>query len=390
MGTGLENLEVLCFGDNDWWYHNRGHMDIQLMKRYAKMGRVLYVNSVIVRNFNIREGTMFLRRVKRKLASMFKGMKPSGVKNMTVYSPISIPVHNIGIARELNQIALRLQIRQCMNRLNMSKPIVWVACPGAAEAAVKLPNIKLVYQRSDRYEMFPGVDVKRIKRYDELLKEHADLVIYANRELFRLEQFQCRKAVYLDHGLDYHIFANADQDNDIPEEMGRIPHPILGFYGNIDNHTSNIALVEQVAELLPDISIVLVGNSSVDLSALASRKNIYLLSQKPYEQIPHYAKCFDVCFMPWQQNEWIAACNPVKLKEYLALGRPIVSTPFPELNNYKGLIEVASDAASFAQAVRKACNEDDPKLISTRRKRVSNCTWNAKAEQILLALHETN
>jgi hypothetical protein len=152
----------------------------------------------------------------------------------------------------------------------------------------------------------------------------------------------------------------------------------------------NIVLIKEIADLLSDISIVLIGNSSVDLSTLTSRKNVYLLSQKPYEQIPHYAKCFDVCFMPWQQNEWIAACNPVKLKEYLALGKPIVSTPFDELNKYKGLIEVASDSGSFAQAVRKAYRENDPELVSTRQRRVRHCTWDAKAKEVLLALHEIN
>jgi len=386
----MKRINIVCFGDNDWWYHNHGHMDIQLMKRYAKLGNVLYVNSIVVRKFNIQEGTMFLQRVKRKLCSIARGMKPSGIENMTVYSPFSMPVHHISIARELNQIALRLQIRQCINRLNMSKPIVWVACPGAAEAAVKLPYTKLVYQRSDRYEMFPGVDVKQVKRYDELLKERADLVIYVNRELFRQEQFQCKKAIYLDHGVDYEVFANAHKEPYVPGEMKRIPRPVLGFYGGIDNHTLNIVLIKEIADLLSDISIVLIGNSSVDLSALTSRKNVYLLSQKPYEQIPHYAKCFDVCFMPWQQNEWIAACNPVKLKEYLALGKPIVSTPFDELNKYKGLIEVASDSGSFAQAVRKACRENDPELVSTRQRRVRHCTWDAKAKEVLLALHEIN
>jgi glycosyltransferase involved in cell wall biosynthesis len=170
--------------------------------------------------------------------------------------------------------------------------------------------------------------------------------------------------------------------------MKRIPHPILGFYGNIDNHTSNIALIEQVAELLPDISIVIIGNSSIDLSALASHKNVYLLKQKPYEQIAHYAKCFDVCFMPWRQNKWIEACNPIKLKEYLALGKPVVSTPFSELESYKDVVNVASDATSFAGAVREACDESDHRLVSARRRRVRDSTWDTKAAEVLSALYK--
>lgn len=386
----VDKIDVICFGDNDWWYHNHGHMDIQLMRRFAKTGRVLYVNSIVVRKFNIHEGTMFLRRVGRKLHSIMimRGMKSSGIENMMVYSPFTMPVHHINVARQLNERALSLQVRHCMRKLNMRKPIIWVACPGAAETAIKLPHTKLVYQRSDCYEQLPGVDPGQIKRYDRLLKKHADLVVYVNRQFMAREESQCRKAIYLDHGVDYDFFTNAYQNENIPEEMRRIPHPVLGFYGSIDDHTSDISLLERLADLLKDVSIVLIGNSSVDLSTLASRKNVYLLGQKPYEQIPHYAKCFDVCFMAWRQNEWIEACNPIKLKEYLALGKPIVSTPFSELENYKSLVYVASNAGVFAEVVRRACNENDPELVLARRNRVSDSTWDAKAREVLNTLHK--
>jgi len=360
------------------------------MKRYARLGKVLYVNSIVVRKVNIHEGTMFFRRMKRKLRSITRGMRSSGVDNLTVYSPFSMPVHHISVARQFNRIAIRLQVQRCMHRLDIREPIVWVVCPGAAEVAVRLPYLKLVYQRSDRYEDLPGVDRRQVKLYDLLLKKHADLVIYVNRELMAQEKVDCKNALFLDHGVDYELFANAHKEQYILQEMKQIQHPILGFYGGIDDHTSDIPLVEKLADLLSDFSIVLIGNSSVDLSALASRKNVYLLGQKPYEQIPHYAKCFDVCFMPWQQNSWIEACNPIKLKEYLALGKPIVSTPFSELEHYKGLIYVASDAWSFAEAVRQACKEKNPELVAARREHVKNCTWDAKAKQVIEALYEIN
>ncbi len=379
----MKNIDIVCFGDSDWWYHNRGHMDIQLMKQCTMFGRVLYINSIVVRKFNVLEGGMFIRRVKRKLRSIMRGIKPSGVENMMVYSPFSMPVHHIRGARELNAFVMRSQVRHCMRKLNMKKPIIWVACPGAAEVAIKLPHSKLVYQRSDRYEEFPGVDADQMIRYDRLLKAHADLVLYANEEFMTQESSQCRKAIYLDHGVDYKFFADAEQDDYIPEEMRQIQHPILGFYGGIDGHTSNITLIEEVADLLPDFSVVLIGSASADVTGLSSRKNVYMLGQKAYEDIPHYGKCFDVCFMPWQQNEWIAACNPVKFKEYLALGKPVVSTYFNELSGYDGFAEIANDANSFALAVRRVLKEDSSELAAARRKRVAGHTWGSKAKLVL-------
>jgi glycosyltransferase involved in cell wall biosynthesis len=270
----------------------------------------------------------------------------------------------------------------------MAEPIVWIACPGAAEVAIGLPHAKLVYQRSDRYEDFPGLDSKQIKLYDQLLKRHADLVIYVNRDLWMQEKAECKKAIFLDHGVDYELFAHAHRDQHIPEEIRRIPHPIVGLFSQIDEHKVDFPLVEGLSDILSDMSIVLIGGSNVDLSGLESRKNIYLLGRKPYEQVPHYAKCFDVCFLPFPQNRWIEAANPIKLKEYLALGKPIVSVPFSAIETYKDLVYVASDVNEFAEAVREACNENDPELVAARRAQVSGSTWEAKAIEAMQALYE--
>jgi glycosyltransferase involved in cell wall biosynthesis len=288
--------------------------------------------------------------------------------------------------RRFNHEVLNHQILHQMRKLRFNKPLVWVTCPAAAPVAINLARTKLVYQRSDCYEQLPGVDSEQVKKYDQLLKQHADLVIYVNKEFMVREINDCKKALFLDHGVDYNFFAGALQNSYIPPEMQQIPHPILGFYGGIDEHTTDIALVEKVADLLKKFSIVLIGSSSLDLSSLASRRNVYLLGQKPYDQIPHYAKCFDICFMPWQQNKWIQACNPIKLKEYLALGKPIVSTPFKELGSYDGLVTVACDAVSFADAVITTWRQNCPELVSQRQKSVSNSTWDIKAQRVLRAL----
>jgi len=92
--------------------------------------------------------------------------------------------------------------------------------------------------------------------------------------------------------------------------------------------------------------------------------------------------------MPWQQNQWIQSCNPIKLKEYLALGKPIVSTPFSELENYLDVVTVAANAGTFANQVTKVLLVDNPQKISARRDKVKNCTWRAKTEMILEVLYE--
>ncbi len=378
----LATIGVLCFGGEDWWYHNRGHCDMQLMRCYARFAPVLYVNSVVMRKPNVREGAMFWRRVRRKLRSIRRGLVRVD-DNFRVYSPLTAPVHHLPGARTLNALALQTQMRLAIRRAGLRKPLIWVNCPAACETALALPHRALVYQRTDRYEDYPGVDRDQISRYDRQLKAAADLTFYSSRSLFEQERETCRQAAYVEHGVDLDRFSSADQDPQVPPELAHVPHPIAGFFGGIDRHTFDLDLASEVVARLPGVSFVFVGNASVDCTPLARHAHVHMIGQRPYEQIPHYGKCFDVCLMPWNQNEWIQACNPIKLKEYLALGKPVVSTPFPELAQYDGLVRTATTAEQFVEAIRSFLASPPTDLAARARERVAAHSWRAKALQIL-------
>ncbi|UCG48212.1 MAG: glycosyltransferase [Phycisphaerales bacterium] len=376
---------VVCFGGEDWWYHNRGHIDMQLMRRFAKTWTTLYVNSIVMQKPKVTEGRKFVQKLIRKGKSIFKGAK-LGDGGFWVYSPFSLPVHHVSWARSLNNAVMAGQIGRIERRLGISNPLVWVACPAACEPAIKAKKAGLVYQRTDRYEEFPGVDVETIKRFDLRLKELADLTVFASSALYEEESPQCRKALYLDHGVDYELFASAEKDPMRPSDIAGIPGPIIGFYGGFAEHTTDIALLEKLADMLADKSFLLVGQPSPQCDALREKKNVWMLGQRPYEQIPHYGKCFDVAIMPWKRNKWIEACNPIKLKEYLALGKPVVSTPFKELNKYKEVVYEARTPEEFAKAVGLALAENCNALVAARRAKVAESTWDHKVRMLLSTL----
>ncbi len=378
----MKRVDILCFGGEDWWYHNRGHVDMQLMRRFAKMGTSIYVNSIVMQKPKVGEGKMFFKKLVRKTKSIFTGLKKSDA-GFWIYSPFSLPVHHIGWLRPLNTAMLQAQLWFVKRKLRINRPILWVACPAACDVALKLKKHSLIYQRTDRFEEYPNVDATVVSKYDRRLKAEADLTVFANRLLYKEEAKNCKKAIYLDHGVDYKLFAAAENRKEIPIDLKNIKRPIVGFFGGIDEHTSDIALLQRVVDLLPHTSFVFVGKASADITNLNKRKNVWFLGQKPYEQIPHYGKCFDVAIMPWRQNHWIEACNPIKLKEYLALGKPIVSTPFPELKKYLDVVYVAKTSEEFARCIETALKEDNPERVIARRKKVQQETWDSKAEFVL-------
>ncbi len=375
----MKKRDFICFGGNDWWYHNRNHFDVRMMEMFAKYGTVLYINSIVLQKPKISEGKKFLQKLIRKTKSIFHGLKKTD-EGFWVYSPLSLPVHHIKWLRLFNKWLLLFQIHFVTYRLGIRDPIIWVACPAASEVAIHMKKNRLIYQRTDCFEEFPDADIQISKQYDQKLKAAADITLFVNRMLLEKESRSCKKAIYVDHGVDFDLFALAEKSGEIPDDIKNIRKPIVGFFGQIDDYTVDIEFMKKVADYMPDWSFVFIGGTIEDCSGLAGKDNVWLLGKKPYIQIPHYGKYFDVAIMPWQQNYWIQACNPIKLKEYLALGKPIVSTPFTQLKSYLDVIYEAKTPEEFVECIKRAFNENNSKLVEQRRNKITHDTWKNKAE----------
>lgn len=378
---------VICFGGVDWWYHNRGHYDLQMMREISAEYPVLYINSIGMRPPRVSEGSMFFTRVKRKLKSLFRGLvkvRPG----FAVFSPATLPgggSSKLGawIARK----ALAWQVKVAAWRFGIRRPLVWVACPPGEMVVKDLKPSKVIYQRTDRFEDFAGVDPVRIKGFDIRLKEMADIVLFCSRELYDAERSENAGSLFVDHGVDFEMFRDAgiafDEGGAAPLDVQDLPKPRVGFIGGIDAHTFDPALFVEVARLTPELTYVMVGGCSLP-EGWCPLPNVHLLGQRPYEQVAAYMAASDVLIMPWNQSDWIRACNPVKMKEYLAVGRPVVSTYFPEVEYFSDHIRVVRTAEEFAAALKNALRELPP--VESQRERVRNHTWGAKAREVMKAI----
>jgi len=376
---------VICFSCGDWWYHNRGHFDMQVMKRMARTVPVLYVNAMGMRFPSTREGRMFATRILRKLRSVSRGFVKYA-KDFYVLSPFSVPVYTRPLLRRINVHLVRAQVQIGARLAGIRCPLMWVVSPPAMDVICPMRRAAIVYQRTDDFKEFPGVNSRVIAEMDQRLVAQADLVVHVNRGLHEEVVARGGRSFLTGHGVDYDLFAADGDERSEPHDIACIPHPRVGFFGGIDSHTFDTDLLRCVASLLPDISFVLVGAASIDVSAFEGLGNVYLLGKKPYEDIPSYGRHFDVAMMPWRQNKWIRACNPVKMKEYLALGKPVVSTPFPEGESYSDVIYFARDAQAFAASIQHAFDEDSSDRKTQRRERVRGHTWDALTDRLCDAI----
>jgi len=374
---------VICFGGVDWWYHNRGHYDLQMMREFSSDVPVLYVNSIGMRPPRVGEGAMFFTRVRRKLKSLFRGLVHVR-KNFSVFSPVTLPgggQSTLGVW--FAKLALSVQVKIAARRCGIKKPLVWVACPPGERVVDTLKPAKIIYQRTDRFENFAGVDPVRIKGFDQRLKEKADIVLFCARELYEAEKGENTGSLFVDHGVDFDHFKEAgiefEKNGTEPLDLKSIPHPRVGFIGGIDAHTFDPELFVEVAAAMPEVSFVMIGACSLP-DGWCPHSNVYLLGQRPYEEVASYMAASDVLIMPWNQSEWIKACNPVKMKEYLAVGRPVVSTYFPEIEYFSDHISVVQTAEEFANEICLLLKS--PGATKPRRDRVEDHTWSAKAQLV--------
>jgi len=378
--TGFDG--IICIGGEDWWYHNRGHFDFQIMRRLARSMPVLFVNSLGVRIPTAKHGGrgQVLARIARKLASFKRGLAHVET-NFHVLSPLSVPGE---VGRTALGWALGPQIQWAAKRIGIRRPVLWIHCPPGAELIGSIDAVATVMQRTDRFEAFPEGDPEDLRRLIGKLMTSADLAVYCNDKMMAEEQQKVRAQLLVTHGVELERFVGAGTAIiEPPVDMAAISRPRVGFVGGIDAHTFDSDLFLKVVSGLPNANFVMVGGSSLP-EGWCPYSNVHFLGRKPYDEVAAYMAACDALIMPWNQSDWIKGCNPIKLKEYLAVGRPVVTTDFPALAEYRDLVRVAGSADEFvAQLKDVLAIAHDP---GPGRARVQSQSWDAKAGEVMEAL----
>jgi glycosyltransferase involved in cell wall biosynthesis len=376
---------VVCFAGVDWWYHNRGHSECQIMRRLAGTHKVLWINSIGMRMPRPGATELPLHRYARKIRSTLKGLRrdPSG---MWVYSPLFVPRYSEG-ALAWNGRLIAAQVRLLLRWIGIRRPSAWVTVPTAAPALRRASWQRVVFNRSDDFSVFPEVNSPAIAKLEGELLGRADLVLYVNRLLYERERSGLRHAELVDHGVDFDHFAGARPDaaeppKDVPPELRGLPRPIVGFYGALDDYTIDLDLMIRTARAVPGGTLLVIGPRAMEIGRLLAEPNVVYLGPIAYERLPAYAAQFDVGIMPWLRNDWIAACNPIKLKEYLALGFPVVTTRFPMLAPYEDIVLAAEDHDGFIAHLAQALADRDVEGASARRERVRGASWTALSHEV--------
>lgn len=377
-GDALEGLGYVYFG-NDWFAENRTSSH-HVAVRLARGARVLYVDSPGMRRPS--GSRRDVRRALRKLLAAFR--TPVRVHGNLWHCTVpQLPFRGIPGMHAFNRWFGQFAVRRAMRAIGLVDCISWFVLPHPGFLANQLGERLSVYYCIDDYAAHPGVDPDQIGRLDAELTRAADLVFVAPPPLLDAKRALNPRTFPAPHGVDVELFARAsDPATEPPQAIAGIRHPVVGYHGSI-HEWIDLPLIEWLATQRPDWTFLLVGHAAVDVSAIERLPNVVLAGPQPYDSLPRWARAYDVAIIPYRMTRQVANANPLKLREYLATGKPVVSARNAEIARFSQWIRIAEDRDSFLAAIEASLAEGPEQGRQERMAAVAPQTWERRVEAVL-------
>lgn len=374
----LRDCGVIYFG-NDWQAENRTSSH-HVAARLARRMPVLYVDSPGMRAPSA-SGRDF-KRALRKLAAAFRRPREvaPGLWHCTVPQ---LPFRRIPGVDRFNRWFGRWAVRRARRILPARRLISWFVVPHPGFLAGRLGEALCVYYCIDDYAAHPAVDPALIGERDRALSQHADLLFVAPPALLEAKRALNPDTVYAPHGVDVELFSRAaDPATAVAPGAAGLAHPVVGYIGSL-HEWIDLELMAWLARARPAWTFLCVGHAATDVSALAALPNVRLAGPQPYAELPHWARAFDVAIIPYRLNRQVANANPLKLREYLATGKPVVSVRNLEIEKFARWVRIADGREAFLAALDEALANDTPAAAAERMAAVADQTWDRRVEEVL-------
>lgn len=380
----FSDKSIICFGGEDWWYHHP-HSKNHLMRRFARAGnRVIFVNSISLGLPSLRNKDL-LPRIARKMRSYAKLARQTD-EGITVVSPATVPFFGSRASRSLNLGLLRVQINRLIRRRGLTKPILWVAIPTAVDLIGHLDESLVIYHVSDKYDantMDHATDPREIRRLHERALQRADIILYSGRKLLGEAEIGLERSYLLEQAVDFPHWARAGSGElEVAPAIASIPHPRIGYFGAVEPWLVDQELIKRASRERPDWQWVFIGNKSRGME-IEDLPNVHFLPPVSYDELPSYAAGFDVCVLPWETEQAFTNYgSAIKVREYLATGKPVVIAPLPEYEPMSDVLRIARSRDEFLTLLQDALDELGTDKRDARQAAVQDGTWDARAEWV--------
>lgn len=265
----------------------------------------------------------------------------------------------------------------------------WFYSPSFSSLLAYIDVNFIIYDCMDELSLFKGAPAELIEQEKFLISE-ADIVFTGGKSLYESKSQRHPNTFCFPSSVEREHFEKARYHLSLPENLKHIPSPIVGYCGVIDERI-DMDLLQNTALLLPGVSFVMIGPlAKIDDSELARAPNIFYLGMKSYESLPQYLAAFNIAMMPFALNDSTKYISPTKTLEYMAAGKPIISTAIKDVErDYSHCIPIISTAEEFAAAIKELLNTNNQEYQQDYNKILDRTSWDNTANSMIQILKET-
>jgi len=385
-GEIVKGRNFIVFSD-DWGRHPFSCQHI--MQHFLPDNKVLWVNTIGMRRPQLTLKD-FKRSVQKLRSFAAKPVQEKIPDNLAIVNPPMLPFAN-RLVRSFNRRSVVSAVKQKMLELGMSAPIILTTLPNAVEYLGSFGEELAVYYCVDDFTLWPGVNEPLVVEMERCLLGQVDLLVCSSSELAAIKKSEGLQTEILPHGVDYIHFSRCATGPQMEVAgLAGLPRPVVGYFGLLGEWV-DLSIIESLAASHPEWSILLIGNVVADISRLARYPNVCLTGPVSYEELPDHVAYVDVLILPYHVSGRGKTITPLKLREYIATGKPVVSTAIPECVLYSSHISIAAPGPEFVSCVEEALQEAKEKSVE-RRQMVKEDSWQNRAESlsryIVEALHD--
>lgn len=362
-----KRMDILYFSYISWDYrYQRPH---HILSQFAEQGhRIFYIVPIL-----------------EKLASSYELERiRENIYNVEISSSGYFDIYKDKID-QTTLYSLKKSFNQLKNDLSLN-PFCIVSFPTWTPLVLELKKqfgYKIIYDCVDNIEGFSNVSKER-KKEEELLIKNSDLVIVSAKSLYDKIRKITKNVCFVPNGADFEHFNKSRSD----DPLKSFHNPVVGYFGAIAEWF-DIDLIESLAKVRSDVTFVFIGDTyGSNLKRVMNLENIHFLGERPYSEIPKYLHRFDVCLIPFKITPLTLDTHPIKIYEYFAAGKPVVTTKLPEILSMKNICYVAEDKKDFLEKLDRALKENDKDLVQKRIKFSSTNTWKERYKIIISEINK--
>ncbi len=379
----IANRDFVIISSIEWDFLWQGHQEIA--SRLAQSGnRVLYIENTGVRSPDLRDAGRVAARLKFWTRSWSSGGVRQVAPNLYVCAPVVMPPFGSSWQRHVNRQLFLPLILNATRKLKLRDPVILTYLPtDTASDLIQLlrtpRSVVVYYCIADFSQLTP--QAKRLKKSEREVVKASDLVFAQNAELAaHCAQWTNERVHIFPFGVNLDRFS---PDQDAAGAL-KLPRPVIGYVGGLHRHV-DFDLLEAMARARPEWSWVFVGPLQTSVGELRKLPNTHFLGQQPHDTIAGYINFFDICIVPYVNDAYTATVVPTKINEYLAMGKPVVSTNLPFVRDFNRqhnvLLTSLSDPQSFLQAVEQALHHtDDEEAMRRRREAAALHDWESRLD----------